>query len=145
MQLPPCVAAYPDLNLFVWKPRGVLDEGTVSRIVRFLSYQEAVSERPFHRFSDTTLLESVDLNFRYVFRVALYRRLSYDGLPGARSALMVDNQKAAHYFKFHALLADHSALSVRTFEQREAAARWLGVPSELLAATEAPQAEQPIK
>lgn len=132
MHLPPHVVAYPELDLFVWKPRGVLDEATVSTIVRFLSYQEAVSGKPFHRFSDTTLLEAVDLNLRYVFKVALYRRLSYEGLLGAKSAILVNNQKAAHYFKFHALLTDHTALRVRTFEQPGPAARWLGVSADVL-------------
>lgn len=132
MRLPPHVIAYPDLDLLVWKPRGVLDEATVNGIVRFLGYQETVSEKPIHRFSDTTLLETIDLNLRHVFKVALYRRLTYDGLPGAKSAILVNNQKAAHYFKFHALLTDHEALRVRTFEERAAAARWLGVSGDVL-------------
>ena len=143
MRLPPHVVAYPDLDLFVWQPRGVLDETAVNTIVRFLGYQEAVSEKPIDRFTDTTFLEAVDLNLRYVFRVALYRRLTYDGLPGAKSAILVNDQKAAHYFKFHALLTDHAALRVRTFEQREAAARWLGVTDAALeiAGSNGPESE----
>jgi hypothetical protein len=132
MELPPDFHAHMDADLFVWRPRGVLTEKTVNTIIRFLGEQEAGFDKPFNRFSDTTLLEALELNFQYVFHVALYRRLTYAGRPKARSAFLINNEKAAHYFKLHALLADHSALQVRTFEERPAAAKWLGVSEDLL-------------
>jgi len=39
-----------------------------------------------------------------------------------------------HYLKLHALLTDHSPLHVRLFKEQQAAAQWLDVPLESLAA-----------
>ncbi|MFL6515849.1 MAG: hypothetical protein ACJ8M1_12590 [Chthoniobacterales bacterium] len=135
MEVPPDVILYPEFHLVVWKPQGMLKEKTVNRVIRFLAHEEARSEKAFNRFSDTTRLETVELNFRYVFHVAIYRRLTYSGRPSAKSAFLVDDRKAAHYFKLHALLTDHSSLRVRTFARRSAAARWLGLPIEFLSRT----------
>jgi len=135
MEVPPDVIVYPEFDLVVWKPQGVLTENGVNRVIRFLGREEAKSAKVFHRFSDTTRLEAVELNFRYVFHVAIYRRLTYSGRPVAKSAFLVDDRKAAHYFKLHALLTDHSSLRVRTFARRSAAARWLGLPIEFLSRT----------
>jgi hypothetical protein len=38
----------------------------------------------------------------------------------------------AHYGKLHEMLTHGSSIKVRIFEQREAAALWLGVPVELV-------------
>src|SRR5438094_941530 len=74
---------------------------------------------------------AVDLNFNYVFHIALYRRLSYAG-GKVKSAFYVASSDAEHYAKLHALLTDHSPLQVSIFTDRAAAAKWLGVPIELL-------------
>jgi hypothetical protein len=76
-------------------------------------------------------LDAVDLNFNYVFRIALYRRLSYAG-GKVKSAFYVSSLDAEHYVKLHALLTDHSPLQVSSFTDRAAAAKWLDVPVEIL-------------
>lgn len=81
-----------------------------------------------------SLIDSVELNFKFIFHVALYRRLSYAGRPKVKSAFYVSTPAAAHYVKLHAVLTDHSALNVALFEEREAAAKWLGIPVEILIA-----------
>jgi hypothetical protein len=132
MKLPPDVRLQADLGLLLWKPRGVLDEKLVNKIIAFIREEEALSDANELRFIDTTAVTAVELNFRYVFRVALYRRLSRTGRPKLKSAFWVRDQAFAHYFKLHALLTDHSPLQARIFEEREAAAKWLGVPADLL-------------
>ena len=42
--------------------------------------------------------------------------------------------KIAHYAKLHAMLTDYSTLDVALFTEREAAAKWLSVPVEVLMA-----------
>jgi len=51
---------------------------------------------------------------------------------GLKSAFYVTHPEAAHLVKIHALVTDQSPLKVEMFEEREAAAKWLCVPVELL-------------
>src|SRR5438128_11222310 len=133
MELPADVEYVEDANLFIWRPRGVLSEPLVNKIIVFVRVQEDRLDRSFNRFTDLFALDSVDLNFDYLFHIALYRRLSYAG-GKAKSAFYVSSSDAAHYAKLHAVLTDHSPLQVSIFTELEAAAKWLGVPIELLMA-----------
>jgi hypothetical protein len=133
MKLPPTdIQFHQDVRLLVWRPRGVLNEATLEQIVTLIGDLEAGSEIPFNRFTDTTAVEAIDLNFKHVFHVALFRRLSYAGRPPVKSAILVTSFTAAHYSKLHELLTRSSSIRVRIFEERGAAAQWLGVPVELL-------------
>ena len=58
---------------------------------------EAASNEPFNRFTDTLAVDAIDLNFRYIFHVSLFRRLSYAGRPPVKSAILVANETAAQY------------------------------------------------
>jgi hypothetical protein len=116
----------------VWRPRGVLNEAALEQIVTFIGDLEASSEIPFNRFTDTLAADAIDLNFKYVFHISLFRRLSYAGRPPVKSAILVNSNTFAHYSKMHAMLTQGSSIRVRIFEKREAAAQWFGVPVELL-------------
>jgi hypothetical protein len=133
MELPPDVEYVEDANLFIWRPRGVLNEGLVNNIIVFLREQEDSFDRPFNRFTDLSALDAVDLNFDYIFHMALYRRLSYAGNK-VKSAFYVSSWSAAHYAKLHALVTGRSRLQVSVFTDPVAAANWLGVPIKLLLA-----------
>ena len=74
----------------------------------------------------------VDLNFKFVFQIALHRRLSYAQHPAVKSAFYVTSPAIAHYAKLHAMLTDYSPLDVALFTEPAAAAKWLGVPLEAL-------------
>jgi hypothetical protein len=132
MELPPDVDYVEDASLFIWRPRGVLNEGLVNNIIVFVRKQEEALGRSFNRFTDLSALDAVDLNFDYVFHIALYRRLSYAG-GKVKSAFYVSSSDAAHYAKLHALVTGRSRLQVQVFTELEAAAKWLGVPVESLA------------
>jgi hypothetical protein len=127
MKLPPDVYFQPELELLLWKPQGVLNEKAVNKIIAFIRDEEAKSVGTERRFIDSTDLTAVELNFRYVFHVALYRRFSRAGRSPIKSAFLVKDPAFSHYFKLHALLTDHSPLQVRLFEDEEAAAKWLDV------------------
>jgi len=132
MELPADVEYVEDANLFVWRPRGILDEAAVSKILLELLGRETMAAKPFNRFSDLSLVESFHLTFKYIFHVALHRRLSYVGGEPIKSAFYVTHPEAAHLVKIHALVTDLSPLKVEMFEEREAAAKWLRVPVESL-------------
>jgi len=130
--LPADAQFHEDVRLLVWRPRGVLNEAALEQVVTLIGNLEASSEIPFNRFTDTTAAEAIDLNFKYVFHVALFRRLAYAGRSPVKSAILVTSFTAAYYSKLHELLTRSSSIKVRIFEEREAAATWLGVPVELL-------------
>ena len=132
MEILPDVQFHEDLWLVVWRPRGILDEAAVNKVLVDLLRREAMAAKPFNRFSDLSAVESFHLTFRYVFHVALHRRLTYAGRGPIKSAFYVTHPEAAHLVKIHALLTDYSPLEVEMFEEREAAAKWLGVPVESL-------------
>lgn len=134
MKPPPDVYFRSEGNLLLWKPRGVLNERIVNQIIAFVRDEEAKSDANKLRFIDSSELTAVDLNFRYVFHVALYRRMSRIGRPTIKSAFYVEDPAFEHYFKLHALLTAHSPLQVRLFKEREDAAKWLNVPVESLQA-----------
>ena len=132
MKIPPDVQFHEDVRLLVWKPHGVLNEATLREIRELIGDLEATSDEPFNRFSDGQALDAIDLNFRYVFDFALFRRLAYAGRPPVKSAILVSSLALAHYSKLHEMLTRGSSIKVRIFEDLEVAANWLGVPVELL-------------
>jgi len=132
MEILPDIQFHEDLHLIVWKPRGILDEAAVNKILIEILRREATAAKPFNRFCDLSAVESFHLTFKYVFHFALHRRLSYAGREPVKSAFYVTRPQAAQIVKIHALLTDFSPLDVKMFEEREAAAKWLGVPVESL-------------
>jgi hypothetical protein len=132
VKLPAHVLFRKELSLILWKPHGILDQALVNEVVAFIDTAERRASKPFHRFTDLSALEAVDLNFKFVFDIALHRRLSYAPHPPVKSAFCVTSPATTHYIKLHALLTDHSPLDVALFTDRAAAAMWLGVPDEAL-------------
>jgi hypothetical protein len=132
LKLPAYVLFRKDLSLILWRPRGILDESTVNEIVEFIETVEKRNGQPLNRFVDLSGLDAVDLNFEFVFHVALGRRLSAAPKPAVKSAFYVTSPDTTHYAKLHAVLTDYSPLHVALFTDRVAAAKWLGVPLEAL-------------
>ena len=132
MKPPAEVEFLEEAHLLVWRPRGILDEAAVNKVLVDLLRREAMAAKPFNRFCDLSAVESFHLTFKYIFHVALHRRLTYAGRGPIKSAFYVTHPEAAHIIKIHALLTDFSPLNVEMFEEREAAAKWLGVPVESL-------------
>ena len=133
MNFPPDVEFHEDIRLLIYRPRGVIDEAAVKRIVAVLEELEEKLHRPFNRFSDTLVADEVELNFKYVIQVSLCRRLSYAGHPPVRSAILATDSTMIHYARLHALLTQGSPINVRIFKDRQEAAKWLGVPIKRLA------------
>jgi hypothetical protein len=133
MKLPPEVQFHEDIRLVVYRPRGLLDETAINRVVSIIGDLEAKLQEPFNRFLDTLGHDEVELNFRYVIQVSLYRVLSYGDRPPVKSAILATDSTIGHYFQLHAIITEDSPINVRIFQKREDAATWLGVPIERLA------------
>ena len=132
MKLPAHVLFRKEVSLLIWKPHGILDEALVNEIVAFLDAAEERAQKPFNRFVDLSALDAVDLNFNFVFHIALHRRFTFESHLPVKTAFYVTSFDTAYYLKLHAMLTDHSLLHVSLFTERDAAAKWLGVPVEAL-------------
>jgi hypothetical protein len=134
MKLPPEIEFHPDIHMLVYRPRGLMDEAAINKVIGVIEGLEVATQQPFNRFSDTLETHEVELNFRYVIHVSLHRRLSHKGRAPVKSAILATDSTLVHYARLLALLTEGSSIKVKVFREREEAAQWLGVPLELLAA-----------
>jgi hypothetical protein len=134
MKLPPDLEFHEDIRLLIYRPKGVIDEAEINRVIGVIESIEAASQEPFNRFSDTSETHEVELNFKYVIQASLHRRLSYKGRAPVKSAILATDSALIHYARLLVLLTEGSSIKVRVFQDRKGAAQWLGVPPELLAA-----------
>jgi len=134
MKLPSEIQFHEDIRLLIYRPRGVLNEASVNRITKIIGDLEARLKEPFNRFFDTLGHDEVELNFRYVIHVSLYRVLSYGDRPPVKSAILATDSTIIDYSRLHAIITEDSPINVRIFQEREEAAQWLGVPIERLTA-----------
>ena len=134
MKLPPDVEFHEVFRLLIWRPRGLLNNNAVSKIISVLGELETTLKEPFDRFADTVAADAVDLNFQYIIRVSLYRRAFYGKNPPIKSAILATDPAAIHYATLHAVVTQGSPIKVRVFQDRQRAAEWLNVPIELLTA-----------
>src|SRR4029453_14503459 len=132
MKLPPEIEFPPDIRLLVYRPRGLIDEAAINKVISVIEDLEAKLQEPFNRFSDTLAADEVELNFKYVVQVSLCRRLAYVGHPPVKSAILARDSTMIHYARWHALLTQGFPSNVRVFEERQEAADWLGVSIERL-------------
>src|SRR5437016_14217124 len=133
MKLPSEIQFHEDIRLLIYRPRGVLNEASVNRITKIIGDLEAKLQEPFNRFFDTLGHDEVELNFRYVIHISLYRVLSYSDRPPVKSAILATDTTITHYCQLHAIITEDSPINVRIFQERADAAKWLGVPIERLA------------
>ena len=132
MKLPPDIEFYEDIRLLIYRPRGLIDEAAVNKIISVIEEIEVTTREPFNRFSDASEAHEVELNFRYVIEVSLHRRMAHaDRLP-VKSAILATDSSIIHYARLLVLLTEGSTIKVRLFKDREEAAEWLGVSVELL-------------
>ena len=134
MKLPPDIEFHEDIRLLIYRPSGLIDEAAINRIIGVIEDIEAATQEPFNRFSDTTDTHEVELNFKYVIQASLHRRLAHKGRAPVKSAILATDSTVVHYARLLALLTEGSSIKVQVFQDRKEAAKWLGVPVELLTA-----------
>ena len=129
----PDIEFHEDIRLLIYRPHGVLNGQSVNKIVSIIGDLETKLQEPFNRFFDTLGHDEVELNFRYVIQISLYRVLSYANRSPVKSAILTTNSTIVHYCQLHAIITKDSPINVRIFQERADAAKWLGVPIERLA------------
>jgi len=123
-----------DVRLLIYRPKGLINEAEINRVIGVIEGIEAASQQPFNRFSDTSETHEVELNFHYVIQASLHRRLAHAGRVPVKSAILATDSTIVHYARLLIVLTQGSSIKVQVFQDREQAAQWLGVPVELLAA-----------
>ena len=142
MNLPPEIEFHPDIGLLIYRPRGLIDEAAINKVVSVIEDLEAATQKPFNRFSDTSETHEVELNFQYVIQASLHRRLTYKGRAPVKSAILATDSTIVHYARLLILLTQGSSIKVQVFQDREQAAQWLSVPVALLAANPVEDSDQ---
>jgi hypothetical protein len=132
MKLPPDIQFHEDIRLLIYRPKGLINEAALNKVINIIEELEAATQEPFNRFSDTTDTHEVELNLSYVIHVSLHRRLSHKGRAPVKSAILATDSTLVHYARLIALLTQGSSIKVQVFQDRKEAAQWLGVPIELL-------------
>jgi hypothetical protein len=128
------VQFHAEQRLFIWRPRGLLDEKVVTDVVAALGQLEAQFSEPFNRFTDSAGVSAVDINYEYVFTVALYRRFAHAHRAPIKSAILATDPTLVDYGRLHALVTRGSSIDVCVFpDDRPAIAQWLDAPVELIA------------
>ena len=143
MKLPRDVEFHENIRLLIYRPRGLIDEAAINKVISVIEDLEASTQEPFNRFSDTTEAHEIELNFKYVIQVSLHRRLFHKGRAPVKSAILATDSNLVHYARLLALLTQGSSIKVQVFQDRKEAAQWLGVPVELLTSAEAADSESP--
>src|SRR6516164_7008855 len=132
MKLPPDIEFHEHIRLLIYRPKGLINEAEINRVIGVIEGIEAGSQEPFNRFSDTSETHEVELNFQYVIQASLHRRLAHKGRVPVKSAILATDSTLIHYARLLALLTEGSSINVRVFQDRGEAAKWLRVSSKLL-------------
>ena len=133
MKLPPDIEFHEEIRLLIYRPKGLINDAEINRVIGVIEGIEAASQQPFNRFSDTSEIHEVELNFQYVIQASLHRRLAHAGRVPVKSAILATDNTIVHYARLLIVLTQGSSIKVQVFQDREQAAQWLGVPVELLA------------
>lgn len=134
IKLSPEIEFHQDIRLLIYRPKGLINEAEINRVIGVIEGIETASQQPFNRFSDTSETHEVELNFHYVIQASLHRRLAHTGRAPVKSAILATDSTLIHYARLLVLLTEGSSIKVRVFQDRNEAAKWLGVSAELLAA-----------
>src|SRR5262245_54294347 len=135
MKLSPEIEFHQDIRLLIYRPKGVINEPEINRVIGVIEGIEAESQEPFNRLSDTLEAHEVELNFQYVIQASLHRRLTHQGRTSVKSAILATDSTLIHYARLLVLLTESSSIKVRVFQDRNEAAQWLGVSPGLLEPT----------
>jgi len=96
MKLPRDVEFHENIRLLIYRPRGLIDEAAINKVISVIEDLEASTQEPFNRFSDTTEAHEIELNFKYVIQVSLHRRLFHKGRAPVKSAILATDSHLVH-------------------------------------------------
>jgi hypothetical protein len=134
---PPHLRYYPAERIVAWRPQGVLNDQLLDDIAQWICAIENVS-LPFNRVVDLSDLTRISLRIQHVFTFARKRANDSRGLKPVRCALFCDKVVGFGIARLYETLMANTTILARAFQERAAAAEWLGVPEEILALADQP-------
>ena len=122
---------HPECRLVIWRPRGVLNDALADRVVRFVELETCAMGEPFDRFTDFSGLTEIRLKPGHAFQLARSLRQDHPGQP-VKAAFFSEQTVGLGLARMYEELMQDAVSYVRAFRDLSMAARWLGVPTELL-------------
>jgi hypothetical protein len=119
-------------RLVTWHPRGILDDALLDEIAYFTQTLENLAEAPFDRYTDLTGFTEIHIQIGHVFEIVKERKQSRAGLPPVKSAFFSNKFAGIGIARMYETLMAGSSIDVRAFQERAAAAAFLGVPEDIL-------------
>jgi len=121
---------YPNFKLTTWHPQGTFDAALANKIIEFMEWEEYLQQAPFDRYTDLSGIAEVRIGIDSVIEIARRRRFVREPV---KSAIFGRDQASLELAQCYERLMDDAAmLQVRSFNDRNAAAKWLEVPETLL-------------
>jgi hypothetical protein len=134
---PPFLRHYPAHQLMAWQRKGTQDDLMLDRIAEWLVDIEKVSI-PLKRFIDFSQLTTVAVRTRHVFEFARKRAEQFAGVEPVRSALFCDDWVGFGIARLYESLMENTLIEARAFRDLARAAKWLGVPVDVLTLKDEP-------
>ena len=131
LSAPPFLRYYASHELVAWQPQGTLDDLMLDQIAEWLVAIERVSS-PFKRFVDFSQLTTVAVRTRHLFEFARKRTEQFTGVEPVRTALFSDDWVGFGIARLYESLMENTPIEARAFRDRTQAAKWLGVPVDVL-------------
>jgi hypothetical protein len=120
---------FPKFKLTTWHPKGVFDERFADKLIAFIEWEEYIQEAPWDRYADLSGLTQIRISLDHVVDTARRRRFVPEPV---KSALFADRPDGLELAKTYERLMEGAVITVRSFHDREAAAKWLEVPPSIL-------------
>lgn len=136
---PPFLRHYPAHQLVTWQPQGTLDDLMLDEIAEWIVTIEKVS-LPFKRFIDLSRLSTVAVRSRHLFEFARKRAEQFAGEKPVRTAIFSDDWVAFGIARLYETLMENTPIQAKAFRDLALAAKWLGVPADVLTMKDEPKA-----
>src|SRR6476660_6426642 len=137
LPVPDFLRYYPAHRLIAWQPQGTLDDLMLDQIADWLVGIEKAS-LPLTRFIDLSQLTSVAVSTRHVFEFARKRAELFTGVDPVRTALFSDDWVAFGIARLYESLMQDTLIEARAFRNLAWAAKWLGIPVDVLTLKDKP-------
>lgn len=125
----PDIRFEPEARIFVWHPRGVLDDVLADAVIELVESDAFLEAGALLCYTELDALTEIRLKVAHVFKIAEIRR---DAPMPVMSAFVASSVVGFGTARMYEELMKDASIRVRAFRERAAAAEWFGVPVELL-------------
>jgi hypothetical protein len=126
------VYSIPHEALLVARPVGIFNRKCAESLIDFIEIKEELADAGFDRFADLTRLKEIQLTREDVLQLAARRRAFNPNDIPVKSAFLAVDPMAWMIASMYELVLDSPRIEVKTFQDLQSAAKWLGVQANLL-------------